>query len=407
MTDRSIFDTTVAVPGLPLSFRVAPLQGFLEVGLAAGQPMTAVEVQRVNAGFGPATVVLVHRPNGSIDLAVSDPRLDEAWFRQDPCMSHMPLGRIAPATFHRNEVNLGDAAQGDSEGRSVEVAVSLEADHLSGHLEITARHTFDRPGVPSFVPPVPGSGERPTLRLIMAGSIRGLPRRADPRVTLNGDRLELAPLMQIGPIVLARPARLGTDVFGVGVNLTGTVTVPPGSSRRPDAPVELQAGRGRHRFVLRLLSTDGEPRSTGTSAGKGHLVIDGSLGTVVTGSWRIERTATANDPPAIDPRPNSSVDGHGEVDGDSEVDGDGGPGAVTLELDGVTPRWSPGWRNPVGMAQYLARRRRRTGEQWNWSGTWRGAADGDEDGHTSWAGAGDGSGHAATHTGRWIVSREG
>lgn len=357
--------TVIATPGLPLSFRVGAIRGFLEVGLA-GPAMTAVEVQLVDIGDGPSIVVLMHRPDRSIDLAVSDPRLDEAWFRQDPCMCHMPLGRVATAEFHRDHCRIDD--------RSVSIDLSLDTDLLPGRLEIMADHRFRGIGSPSFVPAVPGGGQRPTLRLIMVGAVRGLPRSADPTITLDGDRLELRPLMKVGPMTLARPARLGSDVLGVGLNLSGAIDVPspnrelePARIQAGAEPIELTAGRGQHRLVLRPLTTSGAPAteadifrpdqsSDETGRTKGRFVIDGSLGTVVTGRWAVERD-----------------------------DAD-----VVLTLDEVIQQWSPGWKDPVGMTRDLARRRRRSGERWQWSGRWRQVDEGTDH-----------------HSGRWTVEGKG
>lgn len=367
MTSVRPVTKVVAADGLPLSFRVAPLRAFVEVGLAPGQPIRAVEVQQVQAGFGPATIVLAHRPDGTIDLMVSDRRLDEAWFHQDPCMSHMPLGRIATATFDRNHIILDD--------RSIEVDVSVEAEQFPGRLTVSARHTFARPGRPSFVPAVPGTGPRPTLRLIMAGSVRGLPRSADPVIKLDGRQLDLAPLATAGPLVLARPARVGTDVFGVGLNLTGTTRLAgngDASSALPAGPVVLAVGRGRHRLALRLLTDGGEPVDAAEVARPTHrggvttgrLVIDGSLGSVVTGRW-VARVGSSDD----NTRSSSSSED-----------------TVELRLDEVAQRWRTAWWDPVGVAQDLIRRRRRNGQTWRWDGQWRGSQNG-----------------IVIHTGRWTV----
>lgn len=359
MTSHADHNNVVATDGLPLSFRIAPIRGFLEVGLKDNETMTAIEIQVADAGFGPAIIVLLHRPDGSIDVVASDQQLDEDWFHQDPCMSHLPLGRIGVASFQRANCRIDD--------RSVDIDVSLDADHLSGRLEIAAQHRFTGPGRPSFVPAVPGSGERQTLRLILAGAIRSLPKSADPIITLDGNRLELAPLQRFGPIVLARQARLGSDVFGVGLNLTGTVGVPrpaePTSESGEQQPLDLAVGRGRHRFTLRLLTTAGEPvRATdlvgsgATTGAQGKLVIDSSLGPVATGDWQLDADRSGS----------------------------------SMTLSGVTQQWSPGPTNPAGVLRDLARRRRRSGERWHWSAKWQAIDQ-----------------HVASHVGQWTVRETG
>ncbi|MEM7274424.1 MAG: hypothetical protein AAF547_15170 [Actinomycetota bacterium] len=320
-----------AAPGLPLLFYPAPLIGFAEVHLAPGGPFTAVEVQQLDLGGDSTVLVAAHRPDRALDVFVPEGSgLDREWARRDPFLAHLRLASFVEVPFRRRHCVISADV--------VEVDVAVEGGDLAGELAVSIDHRFGGPGRPSFVPAVAGQRRPVTMRFMHAGCLRPLPRRAAPTVTLAGRVLPVA-TRGIGPIGFGPSTRIGAEIVGVGLNRTGVVAAPLGSTIDPfvtaTPTMAIGPAAGRLRMTLRDAAGDtvGVPPSDGAPV-EGRFTVEGHLGEVARGGWSAEPVA----------------DGW------------------ALTLTDVEQSWFPGWADPVRLGRYLLRRRRRAGESWCWTG---------------------------------------
>lgn len=319
---------------LPLTLHTAPLASFVEVHLQPGGPHRAVEVQRLELDDGPITIVATHRPTGELDVLVpAGHGLDRTWFERDPFLAHMTYGSMAHVAFRADRCVVGEDG----------IEVDVDVDHPAGHrLEVRVSDDRPRPGRPRFVPTVAGQRQPMTLRFMLGGRLRRLTTGIGG-LRVAADGIELAPRrfpagLAWSPLLAARS---GSDVFGVGLNLSIEQHRGPlvgGVDERDPAVlvepawdehgcVELIAARGADRLAFRLLGG-------GPGVESGRFEVDSPLGVVAVGAWRLERH-------------------------------DDGLGLV---LSDIVQRWSPGWRGGLRLPAAWLRRLRRRNESWTWSG---------------------------------------
>ena len=311
--------------------------GFVEIRLADDGPVTTVEVQQLNGDDGPSLLVGVHRPDGTMDVAVPvDARFDAARCAVDPFLAHMDLGALTVTDFDRRRCVIDD--------RSVSVDVAVDLPEPIGRLTVQVDHRFASAGRPSFVPTVPGQQDPTTLRFMLAAGLRNLPVGAKPDVSVNGRGRSPAPAGSGKRRGWA--ARVGHDIFGVGLNRTGSAALAADGDGGDSGEVEILTTadrpivameRDRHRLAVRLYDEAGVPVTAAPHERRtvgGTFTVEASIGTVAKGRWRAG----------------------------PDLDG------WWLVLDDVQQSWFPGWSSPMEVARYLARRQRRSGETWCWEG---------------------------------------
>ncbi len=305
----------------PVWWYVSDARAFIEITLAAGQKFRSIEIQRLERAGLTGVIVFLMRPGGELDMIVTPGfDYDEAWFRSNPFTSHLKFGSIVEASFR--------AARCEINAHVLDISIDVE-DGNGRRIEVDVRHRFANASTPWFVPATRQQHPPRTMRFMLTNSFRLVPRNVS-ELSARIDGQPVQPDYFLLPAALAPyyNVRCGSGLVGAGLNESGTWPLVDDSDATMPHQVVAPAFTGP--LSITFSHIDEKDAS-------GRFSVVAPIGTVATGRWHSTMTA----------------------DGQQ------------FSLTDVAQNWFPGWRHPLRLALYLARRFRRRNDSWRWVATIR------------------------------------